>query len=360
MLTKDLTSAGIIDQGYLKSSMDFYLLAEAGIIKDEEGHNKRVIKANTSLVYKQQKYNLLREEPEGYSKLVVLLESHCHTISDLEYCLSQMLSIIGHFELDPNRVLDLLLDLFEHDSQNLCYIELLRQFRLANVTHVLGNKFLAYHVDDKVHFAGTPSSLYILAAVLITADLVQLADIFPYLLPSLEVTADAIIDFAIRLKTDFATSATSPTVMSRCASALESHASTRRLWLTRSPLATESGTLGKQGEDTKHVAGSSHSTRPPPPSYPPPPLVVIAGNAPATPHSSVGGSAVSRERSQNENPKDKEKATINDAVKVFSLFYFIRPSSFLLITFFLRRPSILPQVPKSSMLRAIISFSDFV
>ncbi|RYG68355.1 hypothetical protein EON64_05365 [archaeon] len=315
MLTKDLVNSGIVEQSYVKSSMDFSLLAEAGIIKDEEGHNKRVIKANTSLVYKQQKYNLLREELEGYSKLVVLLENHCHAVSDLEFCLSQTLSIIGHFELDPNRVLDILLDLFEHQPHNRCYLELLKQFRLANVAHVLGNKFLSYHDENKVHSAGTPPSLYVLAAVLIAADMVQLPDLICYLLPSLEVTADAIIDFAIRLKTDFATSTASPAVMHRCASAVESNGDARRLWLTRSPLATEAGTAAKQGSDeAKHGGGSGSTSRPPPPSYPPP-LSVLMASGTSTAHAAVGSAADSRGRNDKDYARDKDRGKEKDKAK---------------------------------------------
>eukprot|EP01031_Cornospumella_fuschlensis_P030654 gene30654-37039_t len=279
MLLKDLINAGIVEQGFVKGSMDFSLLAEAGLIKDEEGHNKRVIKANTSLVYKQQKYNLLREELEGYSKLVVLLENHCHSVDDLDFCLSQMLSIIGHFELDPNRVLDILLDLFEHEPHNLCYLELLKQFHLGNVAHVLGNKFLAYHQVDQVHSAGTPHSLYILSAVLLASEIVQLPSILGYLLPSLEVTVDAVVDFAIRLKTDFATSTASPVVMQRCACAVEAHGSSRRLWLTRAPLAVEAGAVFRHSDNTMQAGGSSSGPRPPPPAYPPPLSVLMAGNA---------------------------------------------------------------------------------
>eukprot|EP01031_Cornospumella_fuschlensis_P026855 gene26855-32454_t len=281
ILLKDLINAGIIEQGFVKGSMDFSLLAEAGLIKDEEGHNKRVIKANTSLVYKQQKYNLLREELEGYSKLVVLLENHCHSVDDLDFCLSQMLSIIGHFELDPNRVLDILLDLFEHEPHNLCYLELLKQFHLGNVAHVLGNKFLAYHQDDQVHSAGTPHSLYFLSAVLLAAEIVQLPSILCYVLPSLEVTVDAVVDFAIRLKTDFATSTASPVVMQRCACAMEAHGSSRRLWLTRAPLAVEAGAVFRHSDNTMQSGGSGSGPRPPPPAFPPPLSVLMAGNAPS-------------------------------------------------------------------------------
>jgi THO complex subunit 2 len=76
--------------------------------------------------YKQQKYNLLREETEGYSKLTteilsnmgpgVFEVSSSELEQDLETRVPQVLgsieSLIGYFDLDPNRVLDIILDIF--------------------------------------------------------------------------------------------------------------------------------------------------------------------------------------------------------------------------------------------------------
>lgn len=49
------------------------LLAEMGTIVSQEAYQKVVVRVNTRLHYAQHKYNLLREESEGFAKLTALL-----------------------------------------------------------------------------------------------------------------------------------------------------------------------------------------------------------------------------------------------------------------------------------------------
>lgn len=76
--------------------------------------------------YKQNKFNLLREQSEGYSKLSVELmcslgPAHSHvdakpvesyaSIEDrARQVWEKVISLIGYFDLDPNRALDIILD----------------------------------------------------------------------------------------------------------------------------------------------------------------------------------------------------------------------------------------------------------
>lgn len=78
--------------------------------------------------YKQNKFNLLREQSEGYSKLTAELTSNlgpahssatgCPTesytaIEDRARPVwEKVISLIGYFDLDPNRALDIILDVF--------------------------------------------------------------------------------------------------------------------------------------------------------------------------------------------------------------------------------------------------------
>lgn len=71
---------------------------------------KKLKMHNTQLHYKQQKYNLLQEESEGYSKA---LNFFITQDSIQEQNRSKLLKLIGRFELDPNRLLDLTLDILE-------------------------------------------------------------------------------------------------------------------------------------------------------------------------------------------------------------------------------------------------------
>ena len=170
------------------------------------------------LVFKQQKYNILHEETEGYSKLNVILsdlpsysyELYCKDKQDtdtdveadvnqskqydhvdrqhrddnndkdnnndnnnndgndkedddgndkkrsskakmiVEEYISNVLSIIGHFDLDPNRVLDIIIDIYELHPYNFAYIYLLQRFRKESIVHVVGFKYSFYHIPRRL------------------------------------------------------------------------------------------------------------------------------------------------------------------------------------------------------------------
>ncbi len=78
--------------------------------------------------YKQNKFNLLREQSEGFSKLVtevtsalpaphspatgLPLEPQSIVPERVQPIWKRIVSLIGYFDLDPNRALDVILDLF--------------------------------------------------------------------------------------------------------------------------------------------------------------------------------------------------------------------------------------------------------
>lgn len=67
--------------------------------------------------YTQKKYNLLYEEFEGYSKLINEFYSILRNPEnefEVEYAVTVVEQLMGHFQLDPNRVLDVLLDVFSN------------------------------------------------------------------------------------------------------------------------------------------------------------------------------------------------------------------------------------------------------
>jgi hypothetical protein len=172
-------------------------LVDVGVIRDEDAHQKRLIKINTGLVYRQQKYNILREEPEGYSKLVALFSKLPRKTTNLDILIGNVQAIIGQFDLDPNRVMDILLDCLEEEPDNVLYLEILKVFRVPNIVHILGFKFMKYHGAGKGETTSndsespvTPHSLYLLAAALIVGGLVNLQELLPYLSPSIEMSLD--------------------------------------------------------------------------------------------------------------------------------------------------------------------------
>ncbi|CAN0049989.1 unnamed protein product, partial [Choristocarpus tenellus] len=65
--------------------------------------SSRLRKINTDLVYKQRKFNLLKEETEGYAKLCVLLSGVRGGEGEAVQAAANMRSLIGYFDIDPNR-----------------------------------------------------------------------------------------------------------------------------------------------------------------------------------------------------------------------------------------------------------------
>uniref|UniRef100_A0A2K6N0Q3 THO complex subunit 2 n=1 Tax=Rhinopithecus bieti TaxID=61621 RepID=A0A2K6N0Q3_RHIBE len=91
----------------------------------------------------------------------------------------------GCFNLDPNRVLDVILEVFEcrpeHDD---FFISLLESYMSMcepqTLCHILGFKFKFYQEPN----GETPSSLYRVAAVLLQFNLIDLDDLYVHLLPA--------------------------------------------------------------------------------------------------------------------------------------------------------------------------------
>ena len=64
---------GVVPADLLKARLEGDLLQEAGLIDSAAEYHKQQVRKNTKDFYTTQKYNLLREESEGYSKLITEL-----------------------------------------------------------------------------------------------------------------------------------------------------------------------------------------------------------------------------------------------------------------------------------------------
>ncbi|XP_022417551.1 THO complex subunit 2 isoform X9 [Monodon monoceros] len=180
-----LTCLHLVSDTVLKERLDPETLESLGLIKQSQQFNQKSVKIKTKLFYKQQKFNLLREENEGYAKLIAELGQDLsgNTTSDL--ILENIKSLIGCFNLDPNRVLDVILEVFEcrpeHDD---FFISLLESYMSMcepqTLCHILGFKFKFYQEPN----GETPSSLYRVAAVLLQFNLIDLDDLYVHLLPA--------------------------------------------------------------------------------------------------------------------------------------------------------------------------------
>ena len=136
------------------------------------------------------KFNLMREETEGFSKVLSLLNTSISP-QNVETKKGDLFALIGYFDLDPNRVLDLVLDVYAENIQNHAFQQLILAFKQENLPHLLGFKFQHYYftaaeeASNPQEVEETPSSLYQLTATLITKKMLTISSILPHLSPEI-------------------------------------------------------------------------------------------------------------------------------------------------------------------------------
>jgi hypothetical protein len=229
---------------------------------------------------------------------------------------NNVLSVIGRFDLDPNRVIDVILDAFEQQPENLAFITLLSNFRQGNIVHILGFKLGRFYekeniidgvaATDSTAVAGTsakagtepvadvpkppalvvsvPSSLLFVAALLIMNNLVSILDLLPYLEPDIVKTCEQLKTYEVELKKLFGEMnvlASLPkypkglikkVVKAQGGSNFKSAALSEDAAIIRPPppaTQTPSSTDAASGSKSNPAPPTSGS-RPPPPAYPPP------------------------------------------------------------------------------------------
>lgn len=111
---KSFVLATEISPSLLRLELDTNLVQALGLVR--ETFTRIGIRKQTNILYRQSNYNLLREESEGYSKLVTELFTTSNTESPsseiVEETFERVKAMIGAFDLDVGRVLDVTLDVF--------------------------------------------------------------------------------------------------------------------------------------------------------------------------------------------------------------------------------------------------------
>uniref|UniRef100_A0A673WZW9 THO complex subunit 2 n=1 Tax=Salmo trutta TaxID=8032 RepID=A0A673WZW9_SALTR len=171
-----------VPDAILKERLDPETLESLGLIKQAHQFNQKIVKIKTKLFYKQQKFNLLREENEGYAKLITELGQDLSGNITSHIVLESIKSLIGCFNLDPNRVLDIILEVYEcRSDQDEFFLPLIKSYMCEPLTlcHILGFKFKFNQEPNEE----TPTSLYHIAAALLHHNLIELEDIYVHLMP---------------------------------------------------------------------------------------------------------------------------------------------------------------------------------
>eukprot|EP00090_Calanus_glacialis_P000154 TRINITY_DN1009_c0_g1_i2.p1 TRINITY_DN1009_c0_g1~~TRINITY_DN1009_c0_g1_i2.p1 ORF type:complete len:1411 (-),score=541.96 TRINITY_DN1009_c0_g1_i2:289-4521(-) len=174
-----------LSDGLVKERLEIDTLGECGILKHPKKFFTTVIKLKTKLFYKQQKFNLFREECEGYAKLITELNQDLSSVTPT-YIIEVIKSVIGYFNLDPNRVLDIILESFEcQPSQHKFFISLLGEYLpdTRTMCELLSFKYSFYLSSNNEDKEVTPKSLYVVTALLIQHDIMKLEDVYPLLRP---------------------------------------------------------------------------------------------------------------------------------------------------------------------------------
>ncbi|KAL8856596.1 MAG: hypothetical protein Q9178_006825 [Gyalolechia marmorata] len=111
---KPMVFATNISAQLMRLILDSSLLESLGLIRST--FVRVGIRQQTNVLYRQSNYNLLREETEGYSKLITELftTSSGEVLSSevVEETFERVKGMIGAFDLDVGRVLDVTLDVF--------------------------------------------------------------------------------------------------------------------------------------------------------------------------------------------------------------------------------------------------------
>ena len=111
---KRIVMATGISPALLREQLEEPLLQALGLIRSTFG--RVFIRKQTNILYRQSNYNLLREETEGFSKLMTELFTVTNSEQPSEETVTETFenikALIGAFDLDAGRVLDVTLDVF--------------------------------------------------------------------------------------------------------------------------------------------------------------------------------------------------------------------------------------------------------
>ncbi|KAH8680993.1 transcription factor/nuclear export subunit protein 2-domain-containing protein [Xylariales sp. PMI_506] len=114
---RDFIIATDVSPKLLRRALEPPVLEHLGLIRST--FFKMGIRHATNLLYRQSNYNLLREESEGFAKLITELYWTAHSLNQeqitreqVEAGFERIKGLIGTFDLDVGRVLDIVFDVF--------------------------------------------------------------------------------------------------------------------------------------------------------------------------------------------------------------------------------------------------------
>ena len=178
----------LINTNELKEELEENTLEFSNIENDMKSFKKKITITNTKMFFEQKKYNLLREESEGFSKLINLLfdfgEIEINNAKNYtNKIIETLVSLIGFFDLEPTRVLDIVLEAFKYNSQNTNFIKIFETLNKNAISDVIGFKieYLKKNTNDK----NDAKLLFTIIAQLIKFNILTINEILVHLNPNL-------------------------------------------------------------------------------------------------------------------------------------------------------------------------------
>ena len=174
-----LINEKLITKNRLIEVLDEITLEQIGLINQKDFKSK-ITPKNTKL-FEHHKFNLLREESEGFSKLLSFIYDINELQKNLEEqeiktVLDEIVKIIGYFSLDSYRVLDNALEIFKYCPFNINYIKIFDILNKKKILPIIDFKFSENQNDKK---------LMIVFAQLIHFNYISLEDFISHITPSL-------------------------------------------------------------------------------------------------------------------------------------------------------------------------------
>lgn len=187
-IIKTIIKSGILPLSVALERFDTDTSAQLGIISDKKQFMVSYNRLRTKLYFKQKKFNLLREENKGFVKIIV--ELFRLDTNNLDSVLTNVIELVGQYRVDPNRVLDLVLDVFEFDKEKdqTVFIRFLNAFydspdKISQLIILKLNFFASQKPNEQLDPV-ISQSFYRLIAILIRLNILDIDDIYPHLVPS--------------------------------------------------------------------------------------------------------------------------------------------------------------------------------
>jgi THO complex subunit 2 len=130
----------------------------AGLV-EQSALDKRIARVYTKINYEQSKHSLIRENNEGYAKLALLLIG-LRDAHDGQAVWKKIVSLIGNFDLDPDRVLDLVVEARMQNSESRHFMQILRHFRKESLVQTIGNMMQSQKIKTPTDPALAEKTLY--------------------------------------------------------------------------------------------------------------------------------------------------------------------------------------------------------